>query len=49
MTMKKAKNFLLIVCCLFFVTSLSAEKIGENILFKKENMSPTEYRNRYAK
>ena len=38
--MKKAKIFLLIMCCLFFVASLSAEKLGENILFNEENMSP---------
>ena len=38
--MKKAKIFFLIFCCLFFVTSLWAEKVGENLLYREEVMNP---------
>jgi len=39
--MKNVKTFLSILCCLLLVTSVWAEKVGENILYKKKNMEPT--------
>lgn len=38
--MKEHKYFLSILCCLLLVTSINAEKIGENIQYKKGDMIP---------
>lgn len=39
--MKKIKNILSVIFCLLFVSSLFAQKIGENILYKQDVMLPT--------